>query len=396
LHFDIVITGGGMAGLSLAWRLSRSPLRDKKILLIDREPKDRNDRTWGFWEAGEGPFESVLSRQWSSVWFHGSGGFSAKLGLGPYRYKLLRGIDFYRFVRAELAACPSVEYCCSPILSITSSASVATVTTEKGVFTADWCFDSTYLLQAVRGGDISSHSQNLLQHFKGWVIRTKEPAFDTETPVMMDFRIPQLGECRFVYVLPYSATEALVEFTLFTEALLEESAYRQGLMDYIRNFTGIREFEIVEEEFGIIPMTDEKTYEQPSPRVIRIGTAGGYTRASTGYTFTRTQKRLQQLVANLSRNWEKPPVEGLPAPIPLRFRFYDQVFLNVFLQKRYAAAPVFTDLYRKNPAERIFRFLDEETGFPEDLRVLYSVAIWPFTVAAGAVLLRNISEKFKR
>lgn len=399
MHFDIVIAGGGMAGLSLAWHLSQSPLRDKKILLIDREPKNRNDRTWGFWERGAGPFESVLCRKWNSVWFYGAGGFSEKLALGPYQYKLLRGIDFYRHIRQELETLPSFSFRYSPILSLTSDERCATVVTGEGTVTADWCFDSTFQLEAIRGLNgprTGGGSQQLLQHFKGWVIRTAEPAFDPQTPVMMDFRIPQHDECRFVYVLPFSATEALVEFTLFTEDLLDERAYREGLASYIRDFSGIQDFEILEEEYGVIPMTDETTQERPSPRLIRIGTAGGYTRASTGYTFTRTQRRLQKLVANLQYKWDESPTTGLPAPIPLRFRFYDQVFLNVFLRKRHPAAPVFTDLYRKNPAERIFRFLDEETGFREDLQVLYSVAVWPFTRAAISVLFRNITEKFKQ
>ena len=30
---------------------------DKKILLIDKEPKTKNDRTWCFWEKQDGFFE---------------------------------------------------------------------------------------------------------------------------------------------------------------------------------------------------------------------------------------------------------------------------------------------------------------------------------------------------
>lgn len=58
--FDFIIAGGGMAGLSLAFYLNQSTLRDKKILLIDREIKNQNDHTWCFWEKEKNPFEEII------------------------------------------------------------------------------------------------------------------------------------------------------------------------------------------------------------------------------------------------------------------------------------------------------------------------------------------------
>jgi glycine/D-amino acid oxidase-like deaminating enzyme len=63
--FDYIIAGGGLAGLSLAFYLNESEhLRGKKVLIIDRDAKRRNDRTWCFWEREPGAFEdSSLSRR---------------------------------------------------------------------------------------------------------------------------------------------------------------------------------------------------------------------------------------------------------------------------------------------------------------------------------------------
>ena len=36
---------------------------DKKILLIDKEPKTKNDRTWCFWEKGNGFFENIVAKK---------------------------------------------------------------------------------------------------------------------------------------------------------------------------------------------------------------------------------------------------------------------------------------------------------------------------------------------
>lgn len=411
-HFDIILAGGGMAGLSLAHHLNQRSLRGKRVLIIDREPKVKNDRTWAFWERGAGPFEPVVFRQWDTVWFHGprgygprghgprGHGFSRKLDLGGYRYKLLRGIDFYEFVREALAKNPNVEFLYSPILAVESGQDRATVVTEAGRFTAQWVFDSTFRLEAMKpfNADFSSTGETpdgkpaLLQHFKGWVVKTPAPAFDPTEPTMMDFRVPQHGECRFLYVLPFSATEALVEFTLFTPTLLPPEAYDAELQAYLRDFLNISDFEITETEFGIIPMTDEPTTERPHPRVIRIGTAGGTTRPSTGYTFARTQRRLRTIANNLAADFNAHPLDGAGAAIPARYRFFDEIFLNVFLNRRHPPAEIFTQLYARNRPADVFRFLDEETTLAEDLRVIWAAPKWPFTRAALDVLRRKIGR----
>ncbi|MCY7349648.1 MAG: lycopene cyclase [Cytophagaceae bacterium] len=421
-HYDYILAGGGMAGLSLAYYLNQSELRTKRILIIDREPKLKNDRTWAFWEQSPGPFEAILHRVWETVWFYGPQGygphgrgsgqpgeedFSEKLDLGGYRYKLLRGIDFYSFVRADLAKNPAVEFLYSPILAVESSENGAVVKTEAGAFSADWVFDSTFRLEAMkpfnadfspigetptgrpssRGSELPSA---LLQHFKGWVVKTDTPAFDPAVPTMMDFRIEQHGECRFMYVLPFSETEALVEFTLFTPTILPPETYDQELKNYLKNFLQIADFQIIESEFGIIPMSAEPVQERPGPRVMRIGTAGGTTRPSTGYTFARTQRRLQRIAQNLANDPSGHPLDGESDAIPARYRLFDQIFLNVFLKKRFPPAVLFTQLYARNRPADVFRFLDEQNSLLDDLRVIWAVPKLPFIWATIDVFRQKI------
>ena len=64
---DIIIAGGGLAGLSLACHMVRSPLRDRSILIVDRDPKKQNDRTWGFWSNTPTLFDSVIWRSWDQL-----------------------------------------------------------------------------------------------------------------------------------------------------------------------------------------------------------------------------------------------------------------------------------------------------------------------------------------
>src|SRR6185295_19576215 len=102
----------------------------------------------------------------------------------------------------------------------------------------------------------------------------------------------------FVYVMPFSTTQALVEYTLFTDRLLEQAEYDEGLKEYISRFLNVQHYDIAGEEFGVIPMTNY-VYPASNGCIINIGTAGGQTKASSGYTFRFIQKQAEQITEAL-------------------------------------------------------------------------------------------------
>lgn len=369
-----------MAGLSLAYYLTQSPLGNHSILILDREQKDRNDRTWCFWERGDGPFESILFKTWPTVHFHGTT-YTGPLDLGEYRYKMLRGIDFYSFVLAELAKYPNVERQQATINRIKDTPQGGFVIANDEPYIADYVFDSTYSLNLDQ-----PDNHNLLQHFKGWVIQTEKPCFDPSLPEIMDFRVEQHGDCRFMYVLPFDEKTALVEFTLFNDKLLTMEEYETDLRQYIDRFVDTGTYEIRETEYGVIPMSDVATQENPSEHIVRIGTSGGYTKASTGYTFQRTQRYLHDIVQNLVETGK--PTRRTPW-FQKRFKLYDSVFLNVLEKHRHPADDVFTRVYVENP-RRVFTFLDEDTRLTDELRLFTTMPWWPFTAAFFDVIRRKM------
>ena len=167
--------------------------------------------------------------------------------------------------------------------------------TDKGEFAArEFVFDSF-----TRKTYDNPKYQNLRQHFRGWLVETEKPFFNETQPTLFDFRVEQAGDCRFAYVLPFSETKALIEFTVFSDNLLEQNEYDSALRKYIAEVLRIEKFEILETEAGVIPMSDEPHESDPAPQVFRIGTAGGYVKSSTGYSFERTQRRLKSLVEDL-------------------------------------------------------------------------------------------------
>jgi lycopene beta-cyclase len=382
--YHYIIAGGGMAGLSLAFYLNQNPFfKDKKTLIIDREEKNVNDHTWCFWETGTSPFEEIIYSKWKGVWFHGTDSFSQFLDLEDYTYKMIRGIDFYEYLIPMLKLNPNITFLQADVLEV-----METVKTSKGDFYAsEFVFDSCY-----RSKYNNPEYHNMLQHFKGWVIETKHPVFKVDEPILFDFRTEQKDELRFVYVLPHSETKALIEFTIFSDNLISQEEYEFYLKKYIEETLKVgeyqikpEEYQISETEFGIIPMSDEPHEVSPSPKVIRIGTSGGYVKASTGYTFQRSQRYLQRLVKSLENN----KVEKNGLELNKWKGFLDTVLLNVMLNHRTPQDSVFTSFFKYNKASKVLKFLDEDTSIFEDIMFINTVPKPPFIKAAWDVLKKK-------
>jgi lycopene beta-cyclase len=371
--FDFIVAGAGAAGLSLLYHLEQAGLADRRVLLLDRAPKTHNDRTWCFWEAGEGLFEPIVFRRWGRLAFHAPG-FSRTFDIAPYTYKILRGLDFYRHVDEHLARWPRLTRLYGELEAVGDGF----VRLEGQTYTADWVFSSV-LSEPLTPRPPYHH---LLQHFRGWVLEAPHPAFDPAVATFMDFRVEQEGEVRFVYVLPFDERRALVEYTLFSDRLLSEEGYGAGLRAYVREHLGLGEYRVLETEAGVIPMTDMPFPSRVGARTLRIGTAGGQTKASTGYTFQRIQRQCRHIAQALAQGRDPTPL-----PSPPRFAFYDSVLLNVFAKKRYPGAHAFRDLFRRRPASQVLKFLDESTTLLEEIPLLFSMNVPAFTLAALDVLV---------
>jgi lycopene beta-cyclase len=384
-NFDYIISGMGCAGLSLAVQMSNAGLtRGKRILLVDRERKERNDRTWCFWETGPGPFEDIVFRRWDHAWFH-SNRFSKLLDLAPYSYKMIRGIDFFSYCLQEVQKDPAFTILHADVQSVGTDEQGGFCVADGKHYRARCVFNSVLFHEPKVGGD----EHYLLQHFKGWIIETDQPFFRISEATLMDFRPNQCHGTTFVYVMPFSPTEALVEYTLFTSALLEQKDYDKGLEEYLRNTLGLHAWDVKDEEFGIIPMTNHR-FRRREGALLNIGTAGGRTKASSGYTFRFIQKDTAAIVASLVRSGE--PFGAMHGYS--RFDWYDSVLLNILANSILPGDEVFTDLFQFNEPDRILRFLDNETSLTSEFKILTSLPQWPFMKAGITEAVRAIKRTF--
>ncbi len=375
MKYDYIITGAGCAGLSLLYRMLYDPiLQTKNILVIDKSQKTENDRTWCFWEKGSGVFEAIITHQWKKLIFK-TENFNNVFNLDQYSYKMIQGLDFYHFVLNVAKNFNNVTFKYETINQITEEGDLAIVTTENNRYSAQYVFNSTALFYP----EINT-ANSLLQHFEGWVIRTKNPTFDNQVGTLMDFSLSQQHGTTFMYVLPTSNTEALVEYTLFTEKSLEKDQYKAALENYIKSDLKIKDYEIIHKEFGVIPMSLASFERNPNAqkRIVNIGTAGGFTKASSGYTFQFIQRNTANIVKSLSSG--SNPNQALTFRDKM-FQWYDRTLVEVILSKSMAGKDIFAKMFNKLQIERILRFLGNESSLLDDLKIITSLPLKPFLIA---------------
>lgn len=293
------------------------------------------------------------------------------MDISPYEYKMIRGIDFYNYCFDIISKHKNFDFISGKIELVNEDASII-VNGQK--FTSDYVFNSILFDKPI----VKPNQYYLLQHFKGWVIETKTPVFDIDKAALMDFRVEQDKGTTFVYLMPFSETKALIEYTLFSNQMLEQSEYDERLKDYIHRFLNLESYKILEEEFGMIPMTN---YRFPARKgnIINIGTAGGQTKASSGYTFRFIQKHSAAVVQKLIQTGI--PLLRKPVSSP-RFHFYDSTLLHILSHQQLSGERIFSDLFKKNKPQRVLRFLDNESSLMDELKIISSLPTIPFLKAA--------------
>jgi lycopene beta-cyclase len=370
-HYDYIITGAGCAGLSLLMHMIESgKLNEKKILLVDKEKKNKNDRTWCFWEKKKGLFENVVYKEWPQIWFH-SKKMSKLFDIAPYTYKMIRGIDFYDYCFDKIKVQKNIDIAYGNVEEI-KSADETFIKLNGQKITAHYIFNSI-LFEKLQ---LKKNEYYLLQHFKGQVIETAKPVFNTNAATFMDFRVHQQYGTSFVYVMPFSETKALVEYTLFTKNLLQPKQYDEELKIYVNKFLQTDNYIITDEEFGTIPMTNHK-FPVHTNNIIHIGTAGGQTKASSGYTFRFIQKHAAAITDGLIKK-NNPFINASSK----RFGFYDSVLLNILHNDKLPGDEIFTDMFKKNKPQQVLRFLDNETSLAEELKIFSTLPTLPFLKSA--------------
>jgi lycopene beta-cyclase len=401
--FNVGITGAGASALSLAFHLRNIPSIDAiTIIAPDLNPKD--DKTWCFWDNDAVLNEALVYHSWNKLCVFTPDGTPIQGQMNNYRYQCVRSAHYQQYMLDILKKDSKITFIEDRVQSIDvpddleiTARMGARILTENGTHFSDLVFQSH-----LRPDDSKVYSSDhiaLKQHFLGWDIRCDADVFDPETAILMDFRVPQNMGFAFVYVLPFDKRTALAEITYFSAEVFPIEHYKKTLQSYLGEIwnchlisepqplntnavnttadsqsgssesSKIVRFEIEREEYGVIPMADGVIKSVDDYPVYSIGMAGGHAKASTGYTFSRIHQDSRR-IADALKTSSLPERISLSRP---RYRFYDLLILNIIKKDPSQAVKIFTELFRKNGFDNMLAFLDENTRFSDDLRVMASV-----------------------
>ena len=377
--YDYIICGAGASGLILASSmLDDKYFSNKKILLIEKENKNLNDRTWSFWEGKNGKFDDLVSKSWSYAKFK-SFNTNLEFNLEPFIYKTIRSSDFYKKLFSKIKLSKQIKIENLEVKEIISEKNKVIIHTKSDEFIGKYVFSSILKKDLLK----NSSFPFLKQHFEGWFIKTNKSFFDKNKTTLMDFSINQKNETRFIYILPFKSNEALIEFTLFTKSILKNSEYEKVLKEYLNN-KGIDSYEILEKEKGVIPMTCYPFEKHNNSRVLFIGTAGGWTKASSGYTFKNIITKTELLINFLKREKDLSKFN-----LRSRFNFYDLILIDVLYNYNHLGDKIFSSLFRNNKPNKVLNFLDEKTNLIDELKIMYSFP-WSIKILFIKALFKNL------
>lgn len=369
-HYDLAILGGGCAGLSLAMRLAEAGLSAPTTLVLEKNAHYTNDRTWCFWDDANPELRNWVDHSWLN--------FEIKNGNNTFikscknnAYLMLSAQTFYERSLAKIAENKQGVTILTnqDILEVTKIHNqIWRVITATGAYTADKIVDTR------PNSKIQDEGSLLWQSFIGYEVEASRDMFDANTFVLMDFDATFSQGLGFVYVLPYSANRALIEYTIFADqafAANQISEYiKPALVKYLKDI----DYKILRTEYGQLPMGNKKIKKSNDPSYIYAGLYAGAARASSGYAFQRIQRWAKECAYVLINHQSFV----VPKKDSWILATMDDIFLNVLKSNPKLSIPIFFNFFSCCKAPTVIRFLSEHASIIDYLSIMASMPKLPF------------------
>tara|TARA_B110000971_G_scaffold214350_1_gene246311 strand:+ start:553 stop:1620 length:1068 start_codon:yes stop_codon:yes gene_type:complete len=342
-EFDYTILGGGCAGLSLAYELEiHNKLKEKTLAIIEPRLEYRKDKTWSFWKTTKHNFDDCVKKSWKNFTINTS--------------------TKTKFIKCTKLPYQSVES------GLFYKKTITTLKKNKNIFfyknISDVSLNNTFIFNSVPSLD--PKEDGVWQHFMGIEIETTKNTFDDEIMNLMDFDCEQRDSVHFFYTLPYNKKTALIETTWLSKmndnSLMD---YENQLKNYIENNLNIKNYKINHTEQGAIPLFKLSSVNKKNR--INIGTAGGMTRLSTGYTFLNIQDHSKFIRKNIENIHNVKKYE-----IKKKYHFLDKIFLKVLKSHPKNMPDIFLKMFN-SPPENVIKFLSNKSNFFQDLSIILSM-----------------------
>ena len=358
---DLLILGGGCAGLSLAWRLAALGAACPRTLILEQRALYSNDRTWCFWDNHDIRLDGLMTHEWRWLQLTWRAK-TVRFDCGQSAYQMLAASSFYDRALQAIGGCPAITLAQRQAVTAEPTRGPAgwTVASNMGQITARMVVDTRPQATPAAGG------ATLWQSFYGHEVCCDADVFTPEAAELMDFTAGEQGQIPFTYVLPISKNRALIEATVFGPVPLQRAALMAQLDAAVRQYTAGSAFSIERSESGILPMGLVRAPPSLGAGHVAVGVMAGGARASSGFAFQRIQQWAGQCAAALAAG-------QLPTghrSDPLLVRLMDRLFLQVLRAAPQTAPDLFLALFERADSACVIRFLSGRSTAKDCLQVM--------------------------
>ena len=361
---DLVVLGGGCAGLSVALRIAEQPGCCRRVAVLESRPAYTNDRSWCFWRLGPHRYESLIKRSWSRVAVR-SLSRAVPVDCSRTPYQLLEAGAFYGHAVRTIEASDGLrlEMGVTVVEPPKKVPGGWHIETSAGGLSAAQVID-TRPPRAPQRGD-----SGLWQSFLGQELVCDRPVFDPSRVELMDFAHDSPGAVAFTYVLPLLPDRALIETTLFDPEPRGPADLARRQQQAVQRLCGNAQTYVVRTEAGILPMGATSLAKARSSGHLHAGLMSGAARPATGYAFQRIQRWADKCSEALRRG----QAASGHLPDPLLTRLMDRLFLDVLRTHPERGPELFTRLFERTATPRIVRFLSDRATLIDRMSVVASL-----------------------
>lgn len=366
-HFDFIILGAGVSGLMLADKLVQHYGNNKSILLIDKQIPSLNSKNICFWTESALGFDEIINKKWNNILYKDIS-TEQKKSCDKYSYYHLKGMDLYNLITKRIQNDGNVKILKANIDGVTDK----TIKIQEKAYVSEFIFDSRFDSKKFIPGPKCFQTK---QYILGWTIKTDINCFAEDTVTFLDIHTTKNG-LEFFYILPFTKKTALVECVQYFEGDLGVS-----LQDYIEEKLKITSYNILEKEQGITTLTDCKFERIDSNGVIKIGTAGGQVKPSTGYSLIRIIEDTDKIVSSIEKHAKFRNDNSF-------YKLCDSIFLYLMIYNHQFLIHMYKLMFIRFSIDEVFRFLDQKNTTLGNL--IFLLKFYPYQIFLKLLLLIKI------
>lgn len=269
----VIIAGGGLAGCLTAKALAKRT--DLEILLIEQGSSFGGNHVWSFFDSDipadqRWIIDPVVGCRWDDHQVH----FPNRSRTIATGYNSVRSeaVDF-----ALRAALRPNEYRLGATIIDVSPTDILLADGER--------LEADAVLDARGGGSLEGLDLGW-QKFAGQIYEFSA-SHRISRPVIMDARVEQLDDYRFIYFLPFTPSKLLIEDTYYSMDPGLDAAELGTRLNRAAKRLRAGRFKSVEQESGVLPVVLDGVFDRfwrMDDPVPRLGARGGFFHPTTSYS----------------------------------------------------------------------------------------------------------------